>query len=335
MLTWPRAGGDWGARLAAAESSVEELAAAIGRFQPLCIAVPDAAKASHVRQQLRSRGVPDDHLHLHTAPADDIWARDHGPITVLAGDALRCLDFRFNGWGGKYPATEDDRLTARLHAAGAFPGAAYQAVDRVLEGGAIDCDGAGTILTTRRCLLHPGRNPELGVSDYEQLFRAHFGASRTLWLNDGWLEGDDTDGHVDMLARFTDTGTITYTSCDRPDDPHFQPLQAMAAELASFRTPDGKPYDLVPLPWPEPVHDTEGSRLPASYANFLIINGAVLVPTYGVPQDAAALNTLAGLFPERAIIGLDARTLITQGGALHCATMQLPAAPGTATESAI
>ncbi|SEO52935.1 agmatine deiminase [Aquisalimonas asiatica] len=335
MLTWPRAGGDWGERLPAAESTAEEIAVAVGRHQPLCIAVPDAATASHLRSRLQTRGVGGGHLHLYVAPANDIWARDHGPITVLAGDTPRCLDFRFNGWGGKYPAAEDDRLTARLHAAGAFPGTTRQAVERVLEGGAIDSDGAGTILTTRRCLLHPERNPDMDVSDYEQLFREQLGASRTLWLEHGWLDGDDTDGHVDMLARFTDTGTITYTACDRPDDPHFQHLQAMAAELTAFRTPDGAPYRLVPLPWPEPVHDTDGARLPASYANFLIINGAVLVPTYGVPQDTAARQTLAGLFPEREIIGIDARTLISQGGALHCATMQLPAAPGTATETAI
>lgn len=335
MLTWPRPNGDWGANLHAAESAAEDLAVAIGRFQPLVIAVPDDEKASWISQRLDERGVARKHVQLYATPADDIWARDHGPIPVVTNAGPLYLDFRFNGWGGKHPATEDDRLTARLHAVGAFPCTRLQRLEWVLEGGAIDCDGAGTILTTRRCLLHPGRNPGMDTGDYEQLFREHLGASRTLWLENGWLEGDDTDGHVDMLARFTDATTITYTACDRADDPHFAPLQAMAAELAAFRTAEGKPYRLVPLPWPEPVLDTDGSRLPASYANFLIINGAVLVPTYGVPQDAPARATLAGLFPGRAVVGVDARTLITQGGALHCATMQLPAATGTATATPI
>lgn len=325
MLTWPREDGDWGDALPAAEAAVAKLAATITRYQPAIIAAPENAGSDGVSAAVARHGGESHRTLIYHAPADDIWARDHGPLTVVDAQKTCCLDFRFNGWGGKHAWRRDDALTGRLHRAGAFGGARLRAVDAVLEGGAVDTDGDGTILTTRRCLLHPGRNPGADTAWYEALFRRELGASRTLWLEHGTLEGDDTDGHVDMLARFVARDTIAYTACDDPADSHYPELAALAGELATLRDPTGAPYRLIPLPWPSPVRHESGYRLPATYANFLILNGAVLVPAYGVPEDETARDTIAALFPDRDVLSQDARALIAQGGALHCAAMQLPA----------
>ena len=192
--------------------------------------------------------------------------------------------------------------------------------------GGIESDGEGTLLTTAECLLSPNRNPHLSKAEIEEHLKKVFGLDRLLWLEHGYLAGDDTDSHIDTLARLCDPGTIAYVKCDNTSDEHFRELQAMEAELRAFRKKDGSPYRLVPLPWPDACFDSEGNRLPATYANFLIINGAVLVPTYGVPQDAAALEVISTLFTDRDIIGIDCRPLILQHGSLHCVTMQYPAA---------
>ncbi len=326
LLTWPRPDGDWGAAVAEAEQAMVALAATASRFQPVLITVPGTAEATALPDRIGAAGGHAAHIHCHVAPADDVWARDHGPITVLKPTGQRrLLDFTFNGWGGKHAAAADNALTASLHRGNAFGAAEYQALDIVLEGGAIDTDGAGTLLTTSQCLLHPGRNPGRDRTWYEAVFSRELDIRRVLWLDHGWLAGDDTDGHVDMLARFVDGGTIAYTACDDPDDPHYRPLRDLKEELGRLRDCDGAPYRLVALPWPAPVTSVEGDRLPATYANFLILNNAVLVPAYGVPQDEQARMLLADLFPTRDAISLDARVLIGQGGALHCAAMQIPA----------
>lgn len=199
--------------------------------------------------------------------------------------------------------------------------------DLVLEGGAIECNGEGTLLTTEACLLNPNRNPTLDRDAVENRLRDDLGASRVLWLANGHLEGDDTDSHVDTLARFCDPATIAYVRCDDEADPHYPALAAMEAELKALRQADGSPYRLIALPWPRPCHDPEdGHRLPATYANFLIINGAVLVPTYGDAADTRALTALAGAFPGRDIIPIECLSVIRQHGSLHCLTMQLPRA---------
>ncbi len=195
-------------------------------------------------------------------------------------------------------------------------------------------DGRGGLLTTTRCLLSPLRNPDLGCQALEALFAELFGIERTMWLENGHLAGDDTDSHIDTLARFCNPTTIAYVSCDDPHDQHFHELKEMQAELRCLRDADGRPYNLVPLPWPEPQHDSSGERLPATYANFLIINGAVLVPLYGAPRDEQALAVLADCFPDRQIIGIDCLPLIRQYGSLHCATMQIPADDKLRPESA-
>ena len=255
--------------------------------------------------------------------SNDIWARDHGPITVYRNGQPVLLDFRFNGWGGKFPHELDDRITVRLHALGAFAATPLEPVDLILEGGSIETDGAGTLLTTR-CLLNPNRNG-LDRAALERRLGETLGISRFLWLEHGHLLGDDTDSHTDTLARFCDARTIAYQGCADTADPHYGPLQAMAEELRSFRTASGEPYRLIELPLPAPRRDERGNRLPAGYANFLILNGAVLVPTYGDPLDAVALERLSGCFPNHDIKGVPCATLTHQGGSLHARPCSLPA----------
>ncbi len=325
MLTWPHPGGDWGEHLKEAEACLEQLAVAAAQHEPVLVACPHAQAAAQVGNRLRSAGVQAERLVLGEAPSNDIWTRDHGPITVLCpGGRARLLDFCFNGWGGRFPADEDDRLTRRLTEQGVFGSESYRRIEWVLEGGSIDSDGAGTLLSTTSCLLNPNRNHATDRDEVESQLCARLGAQRVLWLESGRLLGDDTDGHVDMLARFVDRETIAHAACHDPEDPHYEPLQALRAELEGLRTRNGEPYRLVELPLPAPVRDEQGRRLPATYANFVFVNGAVLVPVYGDPADAVACARLGRACPARHVVGVPARGLIRQGGSLHCATMQLP-----------
>jgi agmatine/peptidylarginine deiminase len=287
--------------------------------------VPDEATYQRLTASFEAYGIPKQQLLLIVAPTDDTWARDHGPITVLdEDDQPLLLDYTFTGWGGKFPAERDNQLTQRLADAGVWA-CPVASRDMVLEGGAIETDGEGTLLTTDACLLNPNRNPSLSRADVEARLADDFGVDRVLWLTHGHLEGDDTDSHVDTLARFCSPTTIAYVRCDDPTDPHYAALQAMEQELKAFRQRSGDPYRLVPLPWPQACFDPEdGHRLPATYANFLIINDAVLVPTYGDPADVTALQALATAFPEHTLIPIECVSVIRQHGSLHCLTMQLP-----------
>ncbi len=321
LLSWPVPGAGWGAHYPAVRAAWLTLARHIQRFQPLLVNLPPALDDAAARAALAR--LDPARLTLVSVPTDDNWVRDFGPLTVYDDGQARWLDFRFDGWGGKFPAARDDAFTGRL--AAALPDAPpVERSSLVLEGGAIDSDGAGTVLATRRCLLDPRRNPGLDAATLAAHLRASLGVRRILWLDNGWLAGDDTDGHIDMLARFCDRHTIAHVVCPDRADPHHAPLARLAAELAALRTADGRPYRLVPLPLPDPIHDEQGARLPASHANFLIVNGAVLVPVYDVPQDAAALAALAGAFPGRKIVPVPARAFIRQGGSVHCQTMHLP-----------
>ena len=320
LLAWPHAATDWADTLEAVEPVFIRIAVAISRFERVLIVAPQVAP---VRARLEREGADPLHLLFAELPTNDTWARDFGPITALEDDAPVVLDFGFNAWGLKFAADHDNLVTRGLAAAGLFR-APVRVPGLVLEGGSIDSDGAGTLLTTTACLLSPNRNPHLDRAGLERALADLLGAKRVLWLEHGALAGDDTDAHIDTLARFCPDDTIAYVRCDDPADEHFAPLAAMEAELQGFRTTAGRPYRLVALPWPRPVFDTDGHRLPATYANFLVVNNAVLVPTYRDPQDAAALETLAALFPGRQVIGIDALPLIHQHGSLHCLTMQLP-----------
>lgn len=331
QLTWPHADTDWGPNLAAAEAVFAQIGAAITRHESLLVVCAPSHQGGDggdeergaVLERLAMAGADPDRVYLAVAPSDDTWARDHGPITVLENGQPRLLDFVFNGWGGKFPAEQDTRLTARLADLGCFGTHPVTAMDLVLEGGSIESDGRGTLLTTRHCLMTPTRNPALSQAAIEAHLREHLGAERVLWLEHGALEGDDTDSHIDTLARFCDPTTIAYTQAADARDPQHPELQRMAEQLATFRQANGAPYTLVPLPLPAPIVES-GRRLAATYANFLVINGAVLVPIYQDPADAVALERLATAFPGREVIGIDCREIIRQGGSLHCLTMQYP-----------
>ena len=322
LLAWPNTETDWADRLGEVEDTYIALVAAITRFQPALVCVADADVEAYARARLSSARVPMERVRFVEVPYDDTWLRDSGPITLREGDGFRLLDFRFTGWGGKFDATQDDQLVERLERMGIFHGSVRQSIDFALEGGAIETDGAGTLLSTWTCLgeRHPG-------ADRDALGRqlaAWLAQDRVLWLDHGQLEGDDTDAHIDTLARFAAVDAIVYQACDDPEDSHYPGLQAMAAELAALRTADGQPYRLFALPWPRPVVDG-GRRLAASYANFLIVNGAVLLPAYDDPADARAAAVLQQAFTGREIVQVPCRPLIWQNGSLHCVTMQLPA----------
>ncbi len=327
MLTWPRADGDFANCHAEAEDTFVRIAVAISRRQPVHINLNDSGPAPvELLERLVAGGARHERVRIYQVPSDDVWARDHGPITVQRHGRRVHLDFGFNGWGGKFPAERDNALTRKLAVLGAWEEVPVETQDFVLEGGAIEVDGHGTLLTTERCLLAPTRNPKLDRAGIETFLKPRLGLQRVLWLRHGDLLGDDTDGHIDTLARYCDPQTIAYQACEDRDDPHFEDLAAMADELRALRDFQGQPYHLVALPLPAAMHDDDGRRLPAGYANFLIINGAVLVPIYGAPQDAAALAALRPCFPGREVIGIDCRWLIRQSGSLHCVTMQIPAA---------
>jgi agmatine/peptidylarginine deiminase len=320
ILAWPHAGTDWAPRLAEVEQAYVALVSAVARFEPVLLCVADAEVETRARAQLEGR-VPLERLRIARLSYDDTWLRDSGPITLREGAAYRLLDFHFTAWGGKFEAGLDDQLVSALSAQGLFTAAVRDRVDFALEGGAIETDGDGTLLSTWRCLheRHPGRSR----AEVERVLLDSLRQERVLWLERGYLEGDDTDAHIDTLARFASPGTIVYQGCQDPDDSHYAELQAMARELSEFRTRDDQPYGLFELPWAQPILDA-GRRLAASYANFLIVNGAVLMPAYGDEADARAALVLAEAFPEREIVPVDCRPLIWQNGSLHCLTMQLP-----------
>ena len=327
MLTWPHVDTDWADDLDTIETLYVHIASTIAPRQPVLIVCHNEAWRTTIRTRLTAAGVATDTIRLCIAPSNDTWARDHGPVTVIDEHGRACLvDFRFNGWGGKHPADRDDRITAVLHASGCFHGARLHGSPLVLEGGAIESDGNGTLLLVRRTLIDPARNPHWSQAQIEAELRTRLGATRLLWLDHGQLSGDDTDGHIDTLARFCDAETLCFVESTDPSHPDHGELIAMRRELQALRQADGRPYRLIPLPPPARITDSDGAFLPATYANFLIINGAVLAPIYGDPADTLALERLRGAFPEREVLPIDCRALIRQGGSLHCITMQLPAA---------
>jgi agmatine/peptidylarginine deiminase len=236
------------------------------------------------------------------------------------------LDFHFTAWGGKFEAGRDDRIVENLQELGVFQHATRERVEFALEGGAIETDGAGTLLSTWQCLQE--RHPDASRAEIERVLRQSLRQQRVLWLERGYLEGDDTDAHIDTLARFAAPDAIVYQGCQDADDSHYEELQAMAGELRALRTTDGRPYRLFELPWARPILDQggldEGRRLAASYANFLIVDGAVLMPAYGDAMDTQAARVMAEAFPGREIVPVNCRPLIWQNGSLHCLTMQLP-----------
>lgn len=336
MVAWPHAQTDWAYMLDEVEACYDNLVAAIARFARVLIVTPHP---DYVRDRLARNGVAADRYTIADIPTNDTWTRDYGPITTFAVEhsehsessdnsdrRTRIInDFCFNGWGLKFAADRDNLVTRRLHFEDYIPGVYHNRLGFVLEGGSVESDGRGTVLTTRHCLMSPNRNGQMSRRVIQQYIKDALGARRVLWLEHGALEGDDTDGHIDTLARLAPDNVILYVGCPNPADMHYAELTAMRSDLAAMRDADGRPYSLVELPLPAPIYDEDGQRLPATYANFLIVNDGILMPSYGQPKnDLLAQQILMSVFPGHTVVAVDCRALIRQHGSLHCATMQLP-----------
>ncbi len=320
LLAWPCPGSDWDPILPEIEAVLVEIIRHTVAYEKVIVVAPEL---KHTAAILKKHGLDSPAIRLVEIDNNDTWARDFGPIGVEIHTKLHLLDFGFNGWGLKFPADLDNQINKNLEAAGAWE-VPLLTQGLILEGGSIESDGKGTLLTTTECLMSPNRNPHLDKPTLESYLKDALGATHILWLNHGALIGDDTDGHIDTLARLCPNDTIAYIRCDDPTDEHFESMQAMEQELKQFKTLQGHSYNLIALPWPQPVFDHQQQRLPATYANFLVLNGAVLVPTYADPADAEALRIIGAIYPEREIIGIDCSSVILQHGSLHCLTMQLP-----------
>ena len=322
LLAWPHQDTDWAYMLPEVTDCYVRLAHAVARFAKLIIVAPET---DSVRALLAD--IPEERIAFLDILTNDTWTRDYGAITTLstADGSPVYNDFCFNGWGLKFAANHDNLVTRKMVFSGLLAGRYRNELGFVLEGGSIESDGAGTILTTRECLLSPNRNGDLTRREIGRKLKSVFGAQRVLWLDHGALAGDDTDSHIDTLARLAPDNTIIYVGCDDPADEHFAELRAMRSDLRAMRSASGEPFNLVELPLPDAIYDDEGNRLPATYANFLIVNNGVLVPVYNQPKkDRLACQIIRVAFPGHEIVPVDCRALIQQHGSLHCATMQFP-----------
>ncbi len=322
QLTWPHENTDWSYMLEEVEACFIELAKAISEREQLLIVAPDIKR---VYDMLENAGANTANITMFECETNDTWARDHAFITLLGDYVPHYIDFCFNGWGRKFEASLDNAINSKLYDAGIVKGEYEDCTGFVLEGGSIESDGKGTLLTTSQCLLAPYRNQPMVREDIERCLKNMLHVERVLWLDHGNLIGDDTDGHVDTVARLAPNNTIVYMQCNDKNDEQYADLNAMEEQIKELRTADGNPYRMLALPSPAPIYDEDGERLPATYANFLIMNGAVLYPTYAQPEnDRLAAEILSKAFPTYDIVGIDCRALIKQHGSLHCVTMQYP-----------
>lgn len=319
QLTWPHQDTDWSYMLDEVEECFLNLAREIASRQPLLLVAPEFPKA------LENFEFKENVFYVE-CPTNDTWARDHGFISLLnEQEEVRLVDFCFNGWGMKFAACKDNLINSQLVKGSLLNGTYQNCRNFVLEGGSIESDGEGTLLTTSLCLLAPNRNDTLDKQEIEDYLKKSFNLKQVLWLDHGYLAGDDTDSHIDTLARLCPDHTICYVQCTDTEDEHYTELKKMEEQLKEFRTLDNEPFRLLGLPMPEAIFDEDGERLPATYANFLIMNDAVLYPTYDQPEnDRKAACVLQEAFPGKEIVGVDCRALIKQHGSLHCVTMQYP-----------
>ena len=323
QLTWPHADTDWAPILPQVTGCYLRMAYEIARRERLIIITPHVSEVKALLDEKLPSAVAAN-ISLHEAPTNDTWARDHGFITLTADNgAATLLDFRFNGWGNKFPADLDNAINSSLYRHGVLGGTYVDHNDFVLEGGSIEADGNGTVLTTACCLLAPHRNQPLTRDDISRKLKELLHAEQVLWIDYGHLEGDDTDGHIDTLVRTAPNNTLLYIGCDDKRDEHYDDLYCMEEQLRTLRNAQGEPYRLLRLPMVDAMYD-DGERLPATYANFVIVNGAVIYPTYRQPEnDAKAAKVIAQAFPGYDLIGIDSCTVVRQHGSLHCCTMQL------------
>lgn len=327
MIAWPHAATDWVYMLDEVEQCYQNLAQAIVEFADLIVVTPEPA---HVEAMLRAKIGDLSRVTIAVTDTNDTWTRDYGPISTISEDGDKDLvvlnDFCFNGWGLKFAADLDNLVTRKLIFNEILGREARyrNELSFVLEGGSIESDGKGTLLTTRRCLLSPNRNGGLTRHEISRHLKDVLGVTKIHWLDHGALEGDDTDSHIDTLARLAPDDTIIYTGCENPADTHYAELSAMRDEIRALRTAEGRPFNLIELPLPAAIHDEDGQRLPATYANYLVVNGGVLVPSYGQPKtDRLASLMIGSAYPGKKVVQVDCRALIRQHGSLHCATMQI------------
>ena len=320
ILAWPHPETDWNYMLDDVRACVVEMIHAISRWTRVVVLAPDIAAAR------REIGTADpEKVFFFETPTNDTWTRDYGPLSVeLSDGSFAALDFRFNGWGLKFAACHDNLVTGRMSRSGLIGSPVVNCQDFVLEGGGIESDGSGLLMTTSECQCSPNRNPVLDRDGIEKRLLGYFGAEKIIWLNHGYLAGDDTDSHIDTLARFAPGNTIIFTGCDDPSDEHFSELQAMEAELRDARDLSGKPFNLIRLPLPDAIYDEDGERLPATYANFLALPEVVLMPVYGQPKKDELARQMLQIAFHQPVVAIDCRALIRQHGSLHCMTMQFP-----------
>lgn len=321
LMSWPHAATDWSYMLDEVCCCYHQIAAAITADEDLIIVSPEPESVSQQLSDLPNQ----ERIHIFKLSTNDTWARDFGALTILKNGVPTPLDFKFNGWGLKFASCFDNLINRGLESFGLFKTALENHLCFVLEGGSVESDGNGTIMTTSNCLLSPNRNGQMSKAEIEDYLKATFGAKHVAWIDHGDLEGDDTDSHIDTLARFVPGNAIVYTRCDKRNDSHYDCLSAMEKQIAELRNANGEAYNLISLPLPDPIYDEDGLRLPATYANFLITNHSVLVPIYGQENnDKAGLEAIAKALPQYKTIGIDCNALIKQHGSLHCVTMQLP-----------
>lgn len=320
-LAWPHNREHWPGKFAAIPPTYVGIIQALAQSERVFICVNDEAMEREARRFLEDGNVPLKPVEFFYIPTNASWSRDHGPLFVHGPEGLTVLDWGYNGNGGKWgPTNLDDAVPAKIAEELGLPLVAPQ---MILEGGSIEVNGRGTLLTTESCLLNENRNPQLNREQIEGYLREHLGVTHILWLQQG-IAGDDTDGHIDDLARFVNPTTVVCPLSNDPADADYAILQQNCRDLQKMRDQDGKLLAVVPLPTPQPVI-YERERLPASYANFYIANSVVLVPTFGCPQDAEATALLQRYFPDRRVIGVDCVDLVLGLGAIHCSTMQQPA----------
>ncbi|SHO80540.1 Agmatine deiminase [hydrothermal vent metagenome] len=316
LMSFPHKNSDWGNNLQKALVPFIRIAQAIAYSTPVYIICHNKDDISNLFCNTRNMSF----IEIDT---NDTWIRDYGYISVVEDGENKLLDFEFNAWGNKFKSNLDNMVNQKLYKKGYMGTTPLKSIDFVLEGGSIESDGVDTIMTTTKCLCNSNRNGGLSKMEVESRLKEYLGTKRVLWLNYGYLAGDDTDSHIDTIARFVSSDTIVYIKCEDVDDEHYDELNLMQKELQEFRQSNGKKYNLISLPMTTPKYNINGDRLPATYANFLITNGAIIVPSYDDINDKKAQDILREIFPKKEIIPVNCLTLIEEGGSLHCSTMNI------------
>lgn len=322
QLTWPHADTDWNYMLDEVTECYINVAREIAKREKLIIVTPHIEEVKNIISNV----VNMDNVTLVECNSNDTWARDHAGITVIDNETGNYVitDFGFNGWGQKFEASLDNQITFNCYKKELFNADYRNMNDFILEGGSIEVDGNSSLMTTTRCLMSKFRNPQYNREEIEDILKESFGVNNIVWIDNGYLAGDDTDSHIDTLARYCPNNTIAYVKCNNSDDEHYTELKAMEEELIDAKNNDGQPYNLIALPMADEII-FDGERLPASYANFLIMNNTVLMPTYNQPEnDKAAIEAISKALPNYEVVGIDCVALIKQHGSLHCITMQYP-----------